>query len=184
MNLIRINKMDKKNVFDCAEIAPSKKQSFKIIVRKTFILLFASIAFVACQSRDTKQSETKVENHQHDEASTADMLTLNNGAKWKADSVTTQNVANLKNIIENLKPSDLNSYHDAAAKLQEGINKMISECKMKGDDHEALHHWLEPLMEQNKELTEAKEIEKAGEIFKSISARINLYDKFFEQSNQ
>jgi hypothetical protein len=57
---------------------------------------------------------------------------------------------------------------------------MVSECKMKGDDHEALHHWLEPLMEKTKELKKAESIEAAGVISVEIEKQVDLFSQYFE----
>jgi len=57
---------------------------------------------------------------------------------------------------------------------------MVSECKMKGADHEALHHWLEPIMEKAKELKNANSIETARTIFGEIEKQINLFHQYFE----
>ena len=107
-------------------------------------------------------------------------LVLNNGAKWKADSTTALNVALLKKIISGTNKETLQNYSQTAIELQDGLNKMISECKMKGADHEALHHWLEPLMEKTKELKKANNIENAKTIFGEIEKQINLFSQYFE----
>ena len=57
---------------------------------------------------------------------------------------------------------------------------MVNECKMKGADHEALHHWLEPVMKKTKELKSANSVENARTIFDEIEKQINLFPQYFE----
>jgi hypothetical protein len=57
---------------------------------------------------------------------------------------------------------------------------MIRECKMQGPDHEALHKWLEPLMEQVSTLKQAATVAAAGQAFNVIQSQVNRYDQYFE----
>jgi hypothetical protein len=110
-------------------------------------------------------------------------LTLNNGAKWKADSVTNQNVVNLKTIVDNFRTKpfpSLNEYHLLSADLGNGLNQMVQQCKMTGPDHEALHHWLEPILQENKNLKEVSDTLNGRKIFHSIDKRIDDYHNYFE----
>ena len=149
-------------------------------MKQVMAILLATSLLLACNAGNdnekTSATESSTENH-------ADHLglVLNNGVKWKADSNTLLNVALLQNIISNAKKESLENYLQTAAALQDGLNKMVSECKMKGADHEALHHWLEPLMQRTKELTKANSIENAATISGEIERQINLFPQYFEK---
>ncbi len=110
-------------------------------------------------------------------------LTLNNGEKWKADSITNHNVIILKTISDNFKikpfPSS-NDYQILSGDLSNGLNEMIQQCKMTGPDHEALHHWLEPILEKNKELKNISDTANARKVFLSIDQRVDDYHNYFE----
>ncbi|HZX59359.1 MAG TPA: hypothetical protein VFE54_11560 [Mucilaginibacter sp.] len=113
----------------------------------------------------------------------SETLVLNNGAKWKVDKTTNANVKNLKTIVQgfgNGKNASLNAYHKTAGDLQSGLNKMISECKMKGPDHLALHKWLEPLMEQVAKLKQASTVPIAVKSFQAVKLQLDRYDQYFE----
>ena len=107
-------------------------------------------------------------------------LVLKNGLKWKADSTTLVNVDLLQKIISGAKKESLENYTQTAVGLQNGLNKMINECKMKGADHVALHHWLEPLVEKTKALKNANNIDTARITFGEIERQINLFPQYFE----
>ena len=113
---------------------------------------------LACGSGNDGESnlteDSSSETHRdHGEETTG--LTLNNGAKWKADSITLINVSLLQAIVSDAKKEKPENYSLTTGKLQDGLNKLVKECKMKGADHDALHQWLEPLLEKTKELGRA-----------------------------
>lgn len=151
-------------------------------MKKFFYLLFTSTVLFACGQNSNK---TEAEDHAHHEAATVTdtALSLNNGAKWKADSVTNKNVVNIKTIADNfrIKPfPSANDYHLLGADLNGGIQKMIQECKMSGPDHDALHKWLEPVLSETNQLKTITDTSMARKTFKSIDERIDAYHNFFE----
>lgn len=143
-----------------------------------------AISFLlACNAGNEKQKTTATESDADNHAEHTGQesgLVLNNGAKWKADSTTLLNVALLQKIVSDAKKESLENYLQTAADLTEGLNKMVRECKMKGADHEALHHWLEPLMEKTSALKNANSIDTAGLISGDIEKKINLFSQYFE----
>lgn len=117
---------------------------------------------------------------QHEPAS--EKLVLNNGGKWKVDKITNDNVASLQQMVKpaNGKPGkSLKDYHMAGVALQNGITKMIKECRMKGSDHQALHKWLEPLMELVSKLSRAPDARAAARSYTATTAQLNLYNQYF-----
>lgn len=147
--------------------------------KSLFLLLCTSLLF-ACNELPDKSKDDKKVIHESNQTTE---LALNNGTKWKADSVTNHNVANLRSIADNFKlkstPSPSN-YQKLSADLNTGLNKMIKECKMTGADHDALHMWLQPILEEKAELKNNTDTEIAGTIFKSIDKRLDNYNNYFE----
>lgn len=159
------------------------KKTTVLSLSSCIILLISIAFFTACQSTEQKHDQaTTTEadvHHDHEQAGDAG-LSLNNGAKWKADASTNANVAAMNQISSQAAPASLEDFTKTGNDLQTGIDKMIKECRMEGPDHEALHHWLEPLMEKNKALLGAKSVEEATEIFGDLKKQIELYPQFFE----
>ncbi len=149
---------------------------------KKFVYLIVGIIILFSCNQGNNKSRT--ENNTSSIQAVADTcLTLNNGDKWKADSSTYNNVMDLKNTSDMFKiqpfPS-LNEYQSLGNDLTKEINKMIQECKMTGPDHEALHKWLEPILENTNKLKSVSDTAAAKPIFQSIDTRLNEYRNYFE----
>lgn len=110
-------------------------------------------------------------------------LTLNRGAKWKVDRVTAANVSVLQHIAHPIaafgKPN-LAVYLETGKGLNAGILKMVRECRMKGPDHLALHHWLEPLMEKVAALNKVANATDAGKALLAVQYQLSLFDRYFQ----
>lgn len=131
------------------------------------------------------QSANNSESHDSDMHSmdTDANLALNNGAKWKADSITNHNVIRLK-VTANMFKVDpfppLNTYQILANDLSRDVDTLLQQCKMKGEDHEALHQWLTPIIHQLYRLKNITDTVEARKIFDSLDQRINIFHQYFE----
>lgn len=152
-------------------------------MKKLLMLLFTS-SLLACNNAENKKGQTGLSTEDaHYPATSATTLALNNGAKWKADESTNKNVSELKTIAKRLndnKSKTLVDYTTAASELQTGLDKMIKQCRMQGPDHEALHQWLKPLLEDVTNLKKATDEKKASEFFSAVSERLKIYHQYFE----
>ena len=153
---------------------------------KKLVILLLTGSLLACNtengSEKNKTINTPEEVH-HEKAANIDGLLLNNGAKWIADSITNLNVKSILGIIEKFNIGTdkyLPAYIAVSGDLQQGLNKMISECKMQGEDHEALHKWLEPLIAQVSKLKVATTTANADTLFEAIHTRVKLYSQYFQ----
>ncbi len=151
------------------------------------ILVISVICFLmACNANDSSSKENIVntadtEEHNHENA--VHGLALNDGAKWHADMPTNENVKALQTIAADFNKSyhtALGDYQKVSDELKSGLDKMIKECRMKGADHDALHKWLEPLLQQVQALEAARETKDAKELFDEIRKQLMLYDQYFE----
>jgi len=149
-------------------------------MKKSIILfIYITLLFACNQSSDKVEAD---EQHSHDQVQATE-LSLNNGAKWKADSITNNNVLNLHTVADNFRikssPS-ASDYQILSNDLNNALNKMIKECKMTGPDHQALHHWLAPILKETNELKNITDTAIAGMTFKSIDKRLDAYHNYFE----
>lgn len=149
-------------------------------------LFFISLGLLLIAACNNQQSAPAADEHkaadQHEHNLPAESLRLNNGVKWKADSSTNNNVKALQAIVEQFTSTEKTpgTYKQLGATLQSGLDKMISECRMKGPDHDALHKWLEPLIGHVKKLNESERSEESAQQLTTIVQQIQLYSQFFE----
>ena len=116
------------------------------------ILFLSAILFVACGTTTSQEQKESSEEQEH--GSAASTLQLNNGAKWKADSTTRTNVAILVQLVNDSNYRDGKSKEKFSDQLQNGLDSLVTQCKMSGPDHDALHTWLKPVLHNAKALKE------------------------------
>ena len=154
-------------------------------MKNILIVSLFGLLIIACKTKQTAEpgpEQPAMENHQVQDHPDHG-LSLNEGAKWKSDLPTLENVKNLQAIIErtvNTQSPTLETYQKTAADLQAGLDKMIRECRMKGPDHDALHLWLEPLVQQVSSFKEKKSTVEASANLDLIQKQILLFSDYFE----
>jgi len=152
-------------------------------MKRVLLMLLATGLLLACNpGNDNKENSdsTSTDGNHVEPEKKSEGLVLNNGAKWKADSSTILNVALLQNTASGEKEQSLDNYRQTATQLQDGLNKMIKECKMKGADHDALHQWLEPLMKKVKAFNNETSIDNAATSLRDINQHLKLFAQYFE----
>lgn len=153
-------------------------------MKQILSILLAASLLPACNSKNDHTGNADpatVVAHHEDHEKIAEGLALNNGAKWKADSTTIVNATLLQTIVSGARKESLDNYIQTAKQLENGLSKMISECKMQGADHDALHQWLEPLMEKTKDLKKVSSVENAAAVLHEIEKQVNLFPQYFEK---
>ena len=133
-------------------------------MKKILLILLSTNLLLACNAESDKEhkSETDPVVHEHTE-------------------VTVTNAETLQAIIASANPKNLEDYSKISTDINEGLNKMIKQCTMKGADHDALHLWLEPLMKKEKELGESSTVDKAISILHELETQVNLFPQYFEK---
>lgn len=141
--------------------------------------LFSSCSGSSSGDNSTVQTQQDSSHHEN-AADTA--LALNNGSKWTVDSVTSENFVFLKNVAENFaqKPfPDQKQFGMVANDLQNGFNKLIQQCTMKGDAHNELHKWLEPALQNVKDLKNSTDTAQSKKTFDELKGRLENFRNYF-----
>lgn len=157
---------------------PNTKQ-FKIL--KRLIIIIISVNLLSACNQSSHKGELKETGNADEETTTT--LTLNNGAKWQADSSTNQHVADLRtiaNLFKNKTNPSVKEYHILSNNLGNSLNKMIQDCKMTGPEHEALHHWLEPVLNESNLLKNSADTTTARTTFNLIDQQLDDYLNYFK----
>ena len=117
------------------------------------------------------QSQDKHEN----EASESKSLQLNDGKKWKLDETTRTNIAAIKSILADSSTENLSTL---AVNLTKHTDKLVSECKMEGPDHAALHIWLEQWLEHLRDI-KTSGTDQQGAV-RALKQDATEFDNYFE----
>ena len=150
-------------------------------MEKTLILLFLAISFLACNNpKHTADQHPATNTENHDEHGSE--LSLNNGAKWQADESTRNHASKLNNKIaefNKMQNTAVADYQAFGNEVQKDLNGLISDCKMKGPDHDALHLWLEPVLQSTKELKAADTKEQGKQTVQKLTKQVEKFNQYF-----
>ena len=139
------------------------------------LIVLLIVAFAACNEQ--VKTENKSKEHANESAHVVRVIPLNNGGKWKADESTKNNVASIRVLINDSAYATADKRDQLVSHLQGKIDTLISQCRMNGADHDALHVWLERV------LTDTKELKQDGEYSKKYAALkddVESFHTYFE----
>ena len=142
-----------------------------------FILLFAASLLFSCSHNHSEEAA-------HDDAHAIPTeLALNGEERWQADDATNANMQQLQQLMQDhLRQPDANSV-EAVNKLGQemkvGFDKVFSDCRMKGPEHDMLHTYLMPMLDDVKAL-ETSERQTATAARDRLAERLDLYQTYFK----
>jgi hypothetical protein len=110
--------------------------------------------------------------------STSNDLTLNEGNAWEVNGGISAGIKKMKTLI---KTTDVETFNpsELSYKLHLEIRMMTSLCSTKGEAHNQLHNYIDPLKEQIQGLRIANEIAKAP-LLLSIQTYLDNYNTYFK----
>jgi hypothetical protein len=141
------------------------------------IMVFAVAFLASCTNRKEATQASNPETHtSHAVEDDAAELHLNNGRKWQLDDSTRENIALLDGLLEG--PLTGKDPKQLGIDLQQRTNELVSECRMEGPDHDALHVWLEDYI---KDLKHFREAEPDGEAaYALLREDMNKFHVYFK----
>ena len=139
---------------------------------KNILIILTLFAFA--QSGCQQNSSTNSHNNGGTE------IVLNKGEKWVV-------VPEMMGIIQTMK-SDVNAFDGInieehkvlATKLQDNINKLTSNCTMKGQGHDELHKWLLPFLDMVEAYNKATSAQEAQNTYNTIQASFSSVNNYFK----
>jgi hypothetical protein len=141
-------------------------------------LLVAIFSFVLASCGDpSRQYETH--EHASKKIQTPAKLRLNGGEKWNVDDPTNMYVNNMQGIVQRFDMRGSEDYNMLADSLRVQTTDLVVNCKMKGPDHDALHVWLGPVLDDVKALAGTDKTE-AKKSYDDIKVRLTEYDTYFQ----
>lgn len=144
------------------------------------IPLLALASFIyGCNPINNAADRHKTEHHHQEHA---DELSLNKGTKWQVDENTRIHAAALiekTDAFHKKTNADLTDYHLFAGDMQQEINRLVNDCKMKGEDHDALHRWLEPVLQDVSVLKETNSSGAGKQAAQTLTEKIKKFNQYF-----
>ncbi len=127
------------------------------------LLILLAMAAMACNSQ--VKTDQQKDGHENHDTKKEEALSLNNDKKWKADEATLNNVNAMMVVINDSSYAASSARSAFINQMQNRIDTLVSQCRMQGPDHDALHLWLNKVTKNMKEIKEeddeyAKEKEK------------------------
>jgi hypothetical protein len=139
------------------------------------LLIMALAVFVSCNSQQA--AEQQGNNTVSENEDKVAIVPLNRGAKWKVDEATKKNVLAMVQVISDSTYADPGERKQLYTTLKAKIDTLVKACSMKGAEHDALHAWLENVLEDLKELKE--EGDEYSEAYAALKTDIlNFYQSF------
>ncbi|WP_162426808.1 hypothetical protein [Pontibacter pudoricolor] len=110
-------------------------------------------------------------------------LSLNGVERWQADDATNANIQQLQQLMQDhlSQPdtSNLEAINELGHVLQLGFDEVFNECRMKGPEHDMLHVYLVPMLEDVKTL-KADDLETAIAARDRLASRLAQYQTYFK----
>jgi hypothetical protein len=161
----------------------------KMMSIKNVLPLIFVVVFFGCNNanNETNKTEDTIIKESHEQASHhdeehADTIALNKSAKWQTDESTRKHAAKLiaeTNAFNTKGNADVSSYHAFAGDMQKELNGLISDCKVQGQNHEALHLWLEPVLKDVSDLKKINVADEGKHATEKLTNDINKVNQYF-----
>ena len=134
------------------------------------------VGLLSCGSPPSAEHDhaKAISDHQHG----VPVVPLNGEMKWKADDATKKNVAALRRVVNDDRYKDEKMRAQLVRMIEGEIDNLVKECTMKGPDHDALHVWLERVLQDVKALKEQKH--GYAEAYAALQRDVDGFDDAFE----
>lgn len=142
-----------------------------------FTVLIAASLFFSCSQKHRDEA-----GHSAAHALTKE-LALNGDEKWQTDEATNANMLQLQQLMQDyLAEPDADSLYainELGRTLQLGLQEVFNDCRMKGPEHDMLHTYLMPMLDDVKAL-ETENPEKAIAARNRLANRMGQYQTYFK----
>jgi hypothetical protein len=138
---------------------------------KLTLLALTILAFAAFSSCQTKSK--------HDHGDNSEIV-LNDGKKWVVVPEMFTIIKAMESDINSFNGTTIEDHKNLGTKLQDNINKLTSNCTMKGQGHDELHKWLLPFLDYVAAYNEVNTVAEATSIYNKMKASYDSVNIFFE----
>ena len=145
---------------------------------KNLVIVFSSIVLIACGTKGNDVESVKNTAAHSEEVEEG--LSLDGGKKWIVNSETHEGMTQIKVILDNMDPLMVGDYNQVGEKCDEQTSYIISNCSMKGEAHNQLHHVLHPILDDIENLKKSTSVSHGKVAANSLEENISAYFAHFE----
>lgn len=153
------------------------KQSNYNDMKNVILSCIFAFSLAACGHQHTKETT------EHTSHIAPTELALNGQERWQADEATNANIAQLQELMQvHLSQPDTNSLeavNELGHVLQLGFDEVFKECRMKGPEHDMLHVYLVPMLDDLKAIKQP-DLATATAARDRMAERLALYQTYFK----
>ncbi|MGB6220296.1 hypothetical protein [Haloferula sp.] len=147
-------------------------------IHSTPLVLALSTALLACQ-RPSKDEDISADNKASG-SSSALASQSGQAAKWAMPETMMRHIRKLEKDVSMLESSGEKDHAGLAVKIDGHTGQLISDCTMEGEGHDALHDWLMPFLQLNKDYASAPDTTAKAARFKEIQDSLTAFRERFE----
>ncbi|WP_299526382.1 hypothetical protein [uncultured Lutibacter sp.] len=152
----------------------------KKITQSIFVITLLIFTVSCGEIKDKKEEESKTPPTEKTQHESDDVLQLNNGNLWSANTETTQGIKNMISLMNSFTEKEsLESYHLLQQNLEKEFGTIITKCSMQGESHNQLHNFLMPMKSLFKGL-ESSDLNTCKESYNSLNKHLLDYSNYFE----
>ncbi len=142
------------------------------------LFMTLAIGLGSCQ-RSTKDNNAK-SGSDASGASTTVAADSGKSAKWAMPEAMMSHMRLLEQDVLAFESSDEKDHAALAAKIDGHTKQVISSCTMEGKAHDALHGWLMPFLQLNKDYASAPDDATRAAKLKEIRESLEVFHERFE----
>jgi hypothetical protein len=146
--------------------------------KSTVLIVALAVGLSACQ-RASQQEDARPDNNAS-VVSAKPAKQSGKPAKWVVPEPMMQHIRNLEQDVRVLESSAEKDHAALAVKIGGHTKQLISSCTMDGKAHDALHDWLMPFLQLNKDYAAAPDTEAQAARFKEIQDSLAVFHEKFE----
>jgi hypothetical protein len=142
----------------------------------TVITAFLLITSCVNQGSEKKTGEEEEIIHK----AQSEVVTLDNGEKWKANFATTKGIMNMKYLVETInEESNIDDYRKLSENLQKEFQHIFQRCDMTGEAHNQLHNYLHPMLGWFDTFKEG-DVSQCQSAATAFNKHLEKYDSYFK----
>lgn len=116
----------------------------------------------------------------HEHGHEQETISLDNGQKWKVDDNMMVHIQQMVTDVEATASQETKDYEALDKMLLANIDRLTSDCTMKGQAHDELHKWLLPFIALANDLENRNGLKSQEAWFDEVQETMKEFDTYFK----